>query len=68
MIEHYSYDTVKAMVDWMFKNWARFRRECKITSVPTVGILFGFRGYLQENLSCGIIEKDTPTKDNAWGV
>ena len=51
MIGHYGYDYVASMIDWMFRNWAKFVREKKIKGVPTVGILYGFRAYLQDHVA-----------------
>lgn len=71
MIEHYSYDTVIVMIDWLFRNWAKFRRECNLTGVPTVGMLFGFRSYLQEQ-TMYLVEDTTQKAEEVgsgiWGV
>ena len=50
MIEHYGYDMVVELIDWLFGNYAEFARDCKITGVPTIGMFFGFRGYLHEKI------------------
>lgn len=52
LIDHYGYDTVEAMMSWMFKNWAIMRRENKKlnTTVPTIGIFFGWKDYLYGKL------------------
>lgn len=71
MIEHYSYDTVIVMSDWLFRNWAKFRRECSLTGVPTVGMLFGFRSYLQEqtmHLVEDTTQKAEEVESGVWGV
>jgi hypothetical protein len=67
MIEHYGYDTVKVYIDWMFRNWAQFRRDCKLNGVPTIGMLYGFRSYLQEQ---NMYTEDIKTEegDSVWGV
>lgn len=67
-IDHYGYANVKMGVDWTFRNWAKFRRECNITGVPTVGMLFGFRGYLQEQLSATAEVNSKGVVGNEWGV
>jgi hypothetical protein len=67
MIEHYGYDTVKVYIDWMFRNWAQFRRDCKLNGVPTIGVLYGFRSYLQEQ-NMYTEEIKTEEGDNVWGV
>jgi hypothetical protein len=67
MIEHYGYDTVKVYIDWMFRNWAKFRRDCKLNGVPTIGMLYGFRSYLQEQ-NMYTEEIETEEGDNVWGV
>lgn len=67
MIEHYGYDTVKVYIDWMFRNWAQFRRDCKLNGVPTIGMLYGFRSYLQEQ---NMYTEETKTEEGGsiWGV
>lgn len=50
MIKHYDYEYTQSMLEWMFRNWAAFRREKKITGVPTVGLFWGFRAYFQEKV------------------
>jgi hypothetical protein len=67
MIEHYGYDTVKVYIDWMFRNWAQFRRDCKLNGVPTIGMLYGFRSYLQEQ-NMYVDEINTEEGDSVWGV
>ena len=67
MIEHYGYDTVKVYIDWMFRNWAQFRRDCKLNGVPTIGLLYGFRSYLQEQ-NMYINEIETEDGGSVWGV
>lgn len=67
MIEHYGYDTVKVYIDWMFRNWAQFRRDCKLNGVPTIGMLYGFRSYLQEQ-NMYTEEIKTEEGDSVWGV
>ena len=67
MIEHYGYDTVKVYIDWMFRNWAKFRRDCKLNGVPTIGMLYGFRSYLQEQ-NMYTEETETEEGDSVWGV
>ena len=67
MIEHYGYDTVKVYIDWMFRNWAQFRRDCKLNGVPTIGLLYGFRSYLQEQ-NMYINEIETEEGGSVWGV
>lgn len=67
MIEHYGYETVETWMRWLFRNWSKFVRECKVNGVPTVGMLYGFRGYLQENAG------EAPPLEEAvgespWGV
>lgn len=67
MIEHYGYDTVTAYIDWMFRNWAQFRRECNIKGVATVGMFYGYRAYFQEQVMYTVEDsKEVPT--NVWGV
>lgn len=66
LIENYGYDTTISMVDWVFANWAQFKRECRLTSVPTIGIMFGFIGYIQEQLGNVIVVRREKS-DNAWG-
>jgi len=68
LINHYGYDNVKIGIDWTFRNWAKFRRECNLIGVPTVGMLFGFRGYLQEQLSTTAEVNSKGVVDNEWGV
>lgn len=67
MIEHYGYEEVSIAIDWMFRNWAKFRRECRITSVPTIGVFFGFRGYLQEQTAGKAVAQEREVS-NEWGV
>ena len=50
MIDHYGYDMVIDMMDWMFRNYAKFVRDCKIKGVPTLGMFYGFRSYWQEQI------------------
>lgn len=50
MIDHYGFDYVKEMFLWTFKNWAVFVREKKIKGLPTVGVIFGFRSYIQSKI------------------
>lgn len=50
MIDHYGYDTVADMMNWMFKDWGVFVRDCKLKGLPSIGLLFGFRSYLQEKI------------------
>lgn len=50
MIEHYGYDYTLEMFEWVFDNWAVFVREKKIKGVPTVGLVFGFRAYIQSKI------------------
>ncbi len=66
MIEHYGYDKIKVYIDWMFNNWTKFRRDCKLNGVPTIGMLYGFRSYLQEQTM--YTEDKTEEGDNVWGV
>ena len=66
MIEHYGYDTVKMYIDWMFRNWAQFRRDCKLNGVPTIGLLYGFRSYLQEQNM--YTDDETEDGGSVWGV
>ena len=61
LIDHYGYDTTRQMVDWMFDNWHIFRREKKIQGVPTVGLLYGFRAYVQEKICT-----ENTFEDSAW--
>jgi hypothetical protein len=69
MIEHYGYDMSVAMIEWLFRNWAKFRRECKVNGVPTVGLVFGFRSYLQEKVMHIVDEHDNVGEgDSVWGV
>lgn len=65
LIDHYGYDQTIEAIDWMFRNWAQFRRECSLTGVSTVGLLFGFRTYLMEKVSHREVVGE---KDNVWGV
>ena len=64
LIDHYGYDTTRQMVDWMFDNWHIFRREKKIQGVPTVGLLYGFRAYLQEKIM--YTKEENTFEDSAW--
>lgn len=63
MIDHYGYEYVETMLVWMFKNWAQFRREKKITGVPTLGIFWGFRNYFQEQVMSEVEKTDD---DSEW--
>ncbi len=51
MITHYGFDYVDTMMFWMFKNWGKFVREKKITGIPSIGILWGYKLYFQEKVS-----------------
>jgi len=51
MIDEMGYDTVVEMMNWMFNNWAKFSRECKLKpGLPTIGLFWGFRAYLLEKV------------------
>lgn len=65
LVEHHGYETVVSWMEWMFRNWAVMRRECKLTGVPTIGMFFGFRGYLQEH--AGVVEVGADSA-SPWGV
>ena len=60
MLETFGYDTVVEMLNWAFRNWAQFSRECRLTpSLPTVGLFWGFRAYLYEKvLNGGSVERE----------
>jgi len=51
MISHYGFEYVDTMMVWMFKNWGKFVREKKITGIPSIGILWGYKLYFQEKVS-----------------
>lgn len=51
LLDHYGYETVSSMMNWMFTYWAVFRRECRLkTDIPTLGLFYGFRDYLYGKL------------------
>lgn len=51
MIDELGYDTTLEMMNWMFRNWAEFNRECKLRpGLPTIGMFWGFRAYLMEKI------------------
>lgn len=59
LIDHYEYDFVKEMIDWAFNNYAQFRREKKIDGVLTIGIIFGFRAYLQDKIQHRFVDTES---------
>jgi hypothetical protein len=47
MIDEMGYETVVEMMNWLFRNWAVFQRECKLRpGLPTIGLFWGYRSYL----------------------
>ena len=62
MIDHYGYDFALKMLEWTFYNWAVFVREKNIKGVPTIGLIWGFRAYIQSKLTSYSIA-DT---ESAW--
>lgn len=63
LIDEHGYDLVVAMIDWMYRNFARYKRECMPSklNMPTIGMFFMNRGYLYERVvgSTAVIdEKD----------
>jgi predicted transcriptional regulator len=63
LVDHYGYDFTKEMVDWAFTNYAQFRREKKLDGVLTIGVIFGFRAYLQDKVQHRFVEDDS---ESAW--
>lgn len=51
MITHYGYDNVVAMVDFGVGHFETFKRDKGITGKPTVGVIYGFRVYLEEKMN-----------------
>jgi hypothetical protein len=51
MIDHYGYDFVYEMINWVYHNWAIFVREKDIKGVPTIGLIWGFRSYIQSKVT-----------------
>lgn len=67
MIDHYGYDMVVDMMDWMFRNYAKFVRDCNIKGVPTLGMFYGFRSYWQEQIMYKTDHQDSvEDNDSAW--
>lgn len=59
MIDEMGYETVVEMMNWMFRNWAKFSRECRLKpGLPTVGLFWGFRAYLMEKVLNKVGEDD----------
>lgn len=50
MIDHYGYDYTLDMFEWVFNHWSVFVREKNIKGLPTVGLIFGFRAYIQSKV------------------
>lgn len=50
LIDHYGYDKVTEFVDFAIDYYEAFRRDKQLTGNPTVGMIYGFRNYLEEKV------------------
>jgi hypothetical protein len=50
LINHYDYDTVMRMLDWMFEYWDYFKDTKNIDGAPTVGLFYGFESYIRDEV------------------
>ena len=60
LIEHYGYDVVQKMFLWVLQNWKLMQREKRLDGMPNIGLIYGFRSYVQ-----GKIESTVPKSDEA---
>jgi hypothetical protein len=50
LMNHYDYDTVMRMLDWMFEYWDYFKDTKNIDGAPTVGLFYGFESYIRDEV------------------
>lgn len=50
LMNHYDYDTVMKMIDWMFEYWEHFKETKNIDGAPTVGLFYGFESYIRDEV------------------
>lgn len=62
LITHYGYDTVVGMIDFTLENFSSFKRDKSIMGQPTIGVIYGFRAYLEEKSK--LMQETPPTNDH----
>lgn len=68
LIDHYGYDKVQEFVDFAVDYYDAFRRDKRLTDNLTVGMIYGFRGYLEEKVGQYAQKEAQPTPQPDEGV
>lgn len=51
MIDHYGYETVEKMIEYLFNDWANIKRSYNVkSSCPNISILWGWKDTIYENI------------------
>lgn len=67
LIDHYTYETTQDIFGWAIDNWDYFRKKFNITSTLNIGIIYGFRdSIVQEMESTKPAPNEPEDSSSAW--